>query len=158
MTPAVKMLERARIAHRLLSYDHDPAAASFGLEAAGALGLDPDAVHKTLVCSTPTGEMIVAVVPVSGDLDLKALASATGEKKVIMARPEDAQRSSGYVVGGISPLGQRRRLRTFIDTGALRLAEMFVSGGRRGLDIGLAPSDLVSVCGAELAPIAAPPH
>lgn len=153
-TPATKALDAANISYRVLPYDHDPAAESFGLEAAEVLGLDPDCVFKTLLASLDTDELIVAIVPVSGMLDLKALARAAGSKRAVMADPAAAERSTGYVVGGISPLGQRRELRTVIDETAEIIEEIFVSGGRRGFDLGMQPTDLIGLLGAVVAPIA----
>jgi len=118
MTPALDLLKKVRAEHRIHSYEHDPKAASYGLEAAEKLGLDPAQVFKTLLASSEKGELLVAVVPVVGSLDLKALAHAAGVKKVEMADPAAAQRSTGYLLGGISPLGQKKRLRTFIDVTA----------------------------------------
>lgn len=152
-TPATKALDSADISYRVLPYDHDPAAESFGLEAAEVLGLDPDCVFKTLMATLDTGEMVVAIVPVSGMLDLKALARAAGAKRAVMADPTAAERSSGYVVGGISPLGQRKPLTTYIDETAEIAEEIFVSGGRRGFDLGLAPFDLIRTLDAVVAPI-----
>ncbi len=152
VTPAIKQLEKSKIAHRTVSYEHDPSNASYGTEAAETLGLDPQVVFKTLL-ATVDGTLVVAVVPVTGMLDLKALARAAKGKKAVMADPAAAERSTGYVVGGISPLGQRKRLATFVDESALELDEMFVSGGRRGLEIALAPTDLVEVLRATTAPI-----
>ena len=151
-TPATRTLEQARVAFTLHPYDHDPAAASFGLEAAERLGLDPGAVLKTLLVDVD-GRLVVAVVPVSGQLDLKALAAAAGGKRAVMADPAVAERTTGYVVGGISPLGQKRRLPTFVDRTALDLPTVFVSGGKRGLDLALAPRDLVAVLDACVAAI-----
>ncbi len=153
VTPAIKLLESRKIAHRTMSYDHDPAAASYGTEAAEALGIDASIVFKTLLASVDSN-LVVAVVPVTGMLDLKALARVAKAKKASMADPAVAERSTGYVVGGISPLGQRKQLATFIDESALALTEMYVSGGRRGLEIVLAPTDLVAVLNATTAPIA----
>jgi len=136
-------------------YDHDPAHPSYGLEAAQALGLDPAQVFKTLLARVD-GELVVAVVPVTSSLDLKALAAAVGGRRAALARPEDAQRSTGYVVGGISPLGQRKRLPTVVDASAADQGRVYVSGGRRGLDVGLATQDLVRLTGATTARIAAP--
>ena len=136
-------------------YDHDPAHPSYGLEAAQALGLDPAQVFKTLLARVD-GELVVAVVPVTSSLDLKALAAAVGGRRAALARPEDAQRSTGYVVGGISPLGQRKRLPTVVDASAAEQGRVYVSGGRRGLDVGLATQDLVRLTGATTARIAAP--
>jgi Cys-tRNA(Pro)/Cys-tRNA(Cys) deacylase len=151
-TPATVALDRAGIGYTVHTYQHDPAAASYGLEAAEALGLDPATVFKTLLAAVD-GVLVVAVVPVTGQLDLKALATAVGGKRATMAEPAVAERSTGYVVGGISPLGQRRRLRTVIDDSARDLTTMYVSGGRRGADIGLAPTDLAAVLDATFAAI-----
>ncbi|MEZ2744818.1 Cys-tRNA(Pro) deacylase [Halopseudomonas bauzanensis] len=153
MTPATKVLDKARISYQLHRYEHDPQAESYGGEAADKLGLDPCQVFKTLLASTDTGELLVAVVPVDGVLDLKLLAKAAGVKKVAMADPAAAQRSTGYLLGGISPLGQKKRLRTFIDASANDWPSIFVSGGRRGLEIELPPADLASQTGASFAAI-----
>lgn len=152
-TPATVALTAAGVVFSVHTYDHDPAARSFGMEAVEALGLPAEQMFKTLVVDTGAG-LAVAVVPVSGSLDLKAMASALGVKRVEMARPEAAERSSGYVVGGISPLGQKRRLPTVVDESAGLFDLVFVSGGRRGMDIGLAPTDLIAVSGARVADIA----
>ncbi|AIR87849.1 Cys-tRNA(Pro) deacylase [Pseudomonas cremoricolorata] len=138
MTPALDLLKKARAEHRVHSYEHDPKSASYGLEAAEKLGLDPQRVFKTLLASTEKGELLVAVVPVVGALDLKALAHAAGVKKCEMADPGAAQRATGYLVGGISPLGQKKRLRTFIDESAQQFPSIHVSAGRRGLEVELA--------------------
>ncbi|MFJ4068320.1 Cys-tRNA(Pro) deacylase [Pseudomonas sp. NPDC089996] len=138
MTPALDLLKKARAEHRVHSYEHDPKSASYGLEAAEKLGLDPQQVFKTLLASSEKGELLVAVVPVVGTLDLKALAHAAGVKKCEMADPAAAQRATGYLVGGISPLGQKKRLRTFIDDSAQNFATVHVSAGRRGLEVELA--------------------
>lgn len=155
MTPAVRAAERAGVAFRLLEYAHDPGAASYGLEAAAALGLDPAHVFKTLVVQPEGGgALAVALVPVSASLDLKAMAQALGAKRVAMAPAAAAERATGYVVGGISPLGQRRALPTVVDASAAALETMYVSAGRRGLEIALAPSALLELCRARTAPIA----
>jgi len=133
-------------------YEHDPGARSFGLEAAEVLGLPPEQVFKTLLVDTGAG-LAVAIVPVAGQLDLKAMASALGAKRVTMADPAAAQRSSGYVVGGISPIGQKRALPTVVDESAELFDVVYVSGGRRGLDLGLSPTDLVRVTHAVVADI-----
>lgn len=133
-------------------YAHDPAAASYGAEAADVLGVDPARVFKTLMVEVE-GRLAVGIVPVSGTLDLKAFAAAMGAKKAAMADPAAAQRRTGYVLGGISPLGQRQPSPTVLDSSALDLDTIFVSGGRRGLDIELAPADLVRLTGAVTAPI-----
>jgi Cys-tRNA(Pro)/Cys-tRNA(Cys) deacylase len=152
-TPATTALTRLGLAFDVHPYDHDPAAASYGLEAAVALSVPPHQVFKTLLVDGDRG-LSVGVVPVDRQLDLKAVAAALGLKKVTMAQPADAERSSGYVVGGISPIGQKRALPTVIDETALTLDRVYVSGGRRGLDISLTPADLVTATGATVAPIA----
>lgn len=154
MTPAVNAARKAGIPFALHEYRHDPRAESYGLEAAEALGLDVDRVFKTLVAAPEGSGLWVAVVPVAGLLDLKALAQAAGAKRAAMADPRAAERATGYVVGGISPLGQRQRLPTVLDSGALRFDTIFVSAGRRGLEIELAPGDLVRLCAAVVAPVA----
>jgi Cys-tRNA(Pro)/Cys-tRNA(Cys) deacylase len=151
-TPATVALTRAGIAFTVHAYEHDPAADSFGLEAATVLGLDPAQVFKTLLVSVD-GRLVVAVVPVAGRLDLKAVAAAVGGKRAVMADPAAAERATGYVVGGISPVGQKRPHPTVIDDSALSFPTVYVSGGRRGLDLGLPPADLVAVTSAVVAPI-----
>ena len=146
-------LTSAGVAFSQHVYEHDPGARSFGLEAADVLGLPPEQVFKTLVVDTGAG-LAVAVVPVAGSLDLKALAAALGVKKVTMADPAVAQRSSGYVVGGISPVGQKRALPTVVDESAELFDVVYVSGGRRGLELGVSPTDLVRVTGAVVADVA----
>ncbi len=136
-------------------YDHDPRRGGYGLEASDALGVPPERVFKTLVADVD-GVLTVGVVPVAGQLDLKALAAAAGGKKAVMADVAAAERATGYVAGGISPLGQRRRLPVVIDSSALEFATVFCSGGRRGLEIELAPADLVRAAGARVAVIAQP--
>ena len=154
-TPATVALARAGVAHELRPYRHDPGATSFGLEAATALGVPPEQVFKTLLAKVD-GRLVVAVVPVSGSLDLKALAAAIGGKRAEMAESAEAERSTGYAVGGISPLGQRKPLPTVVDETAAAFDTMLVSAGRRGLDVSLAPDDLVRLTGARLAPIGRP--
>jgi Cys-tRNA(Pro)/Cys-tRNA(Cys) deacylase len=151
-TPATVALARAGVPFTLHPYDHDPAVASYGLEAAEALGVPPERVFKTLLAEVD-GALTVAVVPVAGQLDLKALAGAAGGKRAAMADPAAAERVTGYVRGGISPLGQRRQLPTVVDTTALDHPTVFVSAGRRGLDVELAPADLVRLTRARSAPI-----
>ncbi len=151
-TPATVALTRAGVAFSEHPYEHDVGAASYGLEAAEVLGLDPERVFKTLF-TVVDGRLVVGIVPVSGQLDLKALAAAVGGKKATMADPADAERATGYVVGGISPIGQRKPHRTVLDESALGHDTVYVSGGRRGLDLGLSPADLVRVTDATVAPI-----
>jgi Cys-tRNA(Pro)/Cys-tRNA(Cys) deacylase len=143
-TPATVALSRAGIAFSEHPYEHDPAAASYGLEAAEVLGLPAAQVFKTLLVAVD-GSLVVGIVPVTGQLDLKAVAAAVGGKKASMADPADAERATGYVVGGISPIGQKRRHRTVLDDSATVFETVYVSGGRRGLDLGLSPDDLVRV-------------
>lgn len=151
-TPATLALERAGVTFTLGTYPHDPGVTDYGAEAASALGVEPERVFKTLL-AVVDGTLTVAVVPVSGMLDLKALARARGGKRAEMADLSVAERRTGYVAGGISPFGQKTRLATVVDESAVQWESVFVSGGRRGLDIELAPTDLVAVTGAVLAPI-----
>lgn len=153
MTPALDLLKKVRAEHRVHSYEHDPKSASYGLEAAEKLGLDAQQVFKTLLASSEKGELLVAVVPVVGTLDLKALAHAAGVKKCEMADPAAAQRATGYLVGGISPLGQKKRLRSFLDASAQALPTLHVSAGRRGLEVELTPADLLRLTAGHYAPI-----
>lgn len=155
MTPAVKALQRAKINFELHEYAHDPRAQSYGLEAAEVLGIDPASVYKTLLAQLDGKELVVAIVPVNNTLNLKALAKAARGKRAEMANPNDAQRSTGYVLGGISPFGQKKRLRTFIDVSVHALSHVHVSGGRRGLEIEITPGDLVAATQATAASIAA---
>ncbi|KQV73472.1 hypothetical protein ASC64_18710 [Nocardioides sp. Root122] len=151
-TPATVALTAAGIAFEVRAYDHDPRAASYGLEAAEALGVDPARVFKTLMVSLD-GALVVGIVPVSGHLDLKALARALGGSKAVMAEVAAAERATGYVAGGISPIGQKRAHPTVLDESALAHDTILVSGGRRGFDLELAPNDLVAATGAVTATI-----
>jgi Cys-tRNA(Pro)/Cys-tRNA(Cys) deacylase len=151
-TPAVAAVVRAGVAHTVHEVGHDPTVTAYGKEAAGALGVEPGRVFKTLVASVD-GKLVVAVVPVTGELSLKALAAATGAKTAEMAEAATAERATGYVVGGISPIGQKRRLPTLVDASAAGWGTIFVSAGRRGLELELAPSDLVRLTNGRLAPI-----
>jgi len=153
MTPAITLAKNSGIVHRVHDYIHDVASESYGLEAAEKLGVSPDRVFKTLVVSLDGDTLAVAVVPVSGMLGLKAMARAAGARKAAMAARADAERATGYVLGGISPLGQKRRLRTVIDTSALNHATVYVSAGRRGLEIELSPDDLGKLVDASFASI-----
>ncbi|MAX31773.1 MAG: Cys-tRNA(Pro) deacylase [Halomonadaceae bacterium] len=148
MTPAVRTLKAAGIDFQLTEYSHDPRAEAFGEEAAKTLGLAAQTVFKTLLAKLDDGRLVVALVPVSARLDLKALAKAAGARKATLAEPSLAERTTGYVVGGISPLGQKKRLPTFLDESAMALSTLHVSGGRRGLEISLAPDDLVTLTDA----------
>ena len=152
-TPATALLASKRVPHTLHNYDHDPRHPSYGSEATETLGLSPDRVFKTLVAEVD-GQLTVGVVPVASQLDLKALAAAVGGKKAKMADVAAAERATGYVAGGISPLGQRKRLPVVLDTSATKFETIFCSGGRRGLEIELAPSDLATLANAVVAPIA----
>lgn len=151
-TPATVLLTAERVAHTLHPYDVSPDAPNYGALVAQALGVAPEAVFKTLVAEVD-GALVVGVVPVTGDLDLKALAAAAGGKRATLADRAAAERSSGYVRGGISPLGQRKRLPTVIDDTAEALGLMYVSAGRRGLQVSLAPADLIRLTGATVAPL-----
>lgn len=153
MTPATVALTTAGIPFTAHTYVHDPATTNFGLEAATALQLDPDRVFKTLLAEADN-RLCVGIVPVTGMLDLKALAAAVGAKRAVMADPALAERKTGYVVGGISPLGQKTALPTVLDETATLWPTIFVSGGRRGFDIELAPGDLLALTGGTLGDIA----
>jgi Cys-tRNA(Pro)/Cys-tRNA(Cys) deacylase len=149
----VALVAKRKIAHRVHEYEHDPRAESYGAEAADALGVEPARVFKTLVAEVD-GALTVAVVPVTGSVDLKALAAAAGGKRAAMADPAAAERATGYVRGGISPLGQRKRLPTVVDASATTWDTVYFSAGRRGLELELAPADLIALSGATTAPIA----
>jgi Cys-tRNA(Pro)/Cys-tRNA(Cys) deacylase len=152
-TPATAALASAGIPFTEHAYAHDPANRDFGMEAATALGLDPDQVFKTLLVDVD-GRLVVGIVPVTGKLDLKALAAAVGGKRATMADPALAERRTGYVVGGISPIGQKTRHETVLDETAELWDVVYVSGGRRGFDLGLVPADLIRATGAVVADIA----
>jgi Cys-tRNA(Pro)/Cys-tRNA(Cys) deacylase len=152
-TPATVALNAAGIPFVPHEYAHDPKNTNFGLEAATVLGLDPERVFKTLLADVD-GALVVAIVPVIGKLDLKALAAAVGGKKADMADPKVAERKTGYVVGGISPIGQKTRNLTVLDETAELFDTIYVSGGKRGFDIELAPSDLLAVTSGTIAAIA----
>jgi Cys-tRNA(Pro)/Cys-tRNA(Cys) deacylase len=156
-TPATVALTRAGVPFRLEAYEHDPRAESYGMEAAEALGIDPAQVFKTLL-ATVDRRLTVGIVPVQAMLDLKALARALGASRAAMADVADAERATGYVAGGISPFGQKRAHPTVVDESALGHETVYVSAGKRGLDVAVAPADLVSVTGATLAPIARSPR
>ncbi len=152
-TPATMALTAAGVPYTVHAYQHDPSHPSYGEEAAEAMGVSPDRVFKTLVADVD-GELTVAVVPVAGSLDLKALAAAVGGKRATMADPAAAERTTGYVRGGISPLGQRKKLRTVLDSSASSHTTICVSAGRRGLEVELCPDDLAKLTEAVPAPVA----
>ncbi len=154
MTPAIAAAKKAKITFQIHEYAHDPAALSYGLEAAEKLGVDPARVFKTLVATAGERDLVVAVLPVARQLDLKLLARAVGAKKAALTEVKQVERVTGYVVGGVSLLGQKKRLPTVIDASAQALATMHVSAGRRGLEIELAPADLAALTGAAFADIA----
>ncbi|PWN03593.1 Cys-tRNA(Pro) deacylase [Nocardioides silvaticus] len=154
-TPAITALTAAGVPFTVHDYDHDPRSESYGDEAATALGIDTGRVFKTLLADVD-GTLTVAVVPVSGQLDLKALARAVAGRKAAMADPAAAERATGYVVGGISPLGQKRAHPTVVDSTALDHPTVYVSAGRRGLEVELAPTDLVRLTAAVTAPVGRP--
>jgi Cys-tRNA(Pro)/Cys-tRNA(Cys) deacylase len=153
MTPAINAAKKAKIAFTVHEYEHDPNCASYGLEAAEKLNVEATRVFKTLVADLG-GELVVAIIPVQAMLGLKHLARAAEAKKAAMADKTLAERTTGYVLGGVSPLGQKKRLRTFIDASAQRHATIHVSAGRRGLEIELAPDDLARLTGARFADLA----
>lgn len=153
-TPATALLSKQKVDFTIHTYEVGEHASGYGEAAAAALGVDPGRVFKTLVASVD-GKLMVGVVPVSGSLDLKALAAAAGGKRATMADPAAAERATGYVTGGISPFGQRTRLPVVVDESALRWPSVYVSGGRRGMQVEVAPGELVRVTGATLGRIAA---
>ena len=148
MTPAIRTARKAGVAYKLHEYQHDPAASSYGEEAAFLLGVKPATVFKTLLVKDTANKLAVAIVPVTHQLNLKKMAKALGVKKVQMAAPVDAEKATGYVLGGISPLGQKKLLPFVIDNSALSFDTIYVSAGRRGLEISLAPQDLIRLCDA----------
>jgi Cys-tRNA(Pro)/Cys-tRNA(Cys) deacylase len=152
-TPATALLTRQKVSHTLHSYEHDPRHDSYGLEAAEALGVAPERVFKTLLAEVD-GNLVVGIVPVVAQLDLKALAAAIGGKRAKMAEVAAAERATGYVAGGISPLGQKRRLPTVLDASAETFGTLYCSAGRRGLEMELAPADLTRLLNATVAQIA----
>ncbi|WP_148864315.1 Cys-tRNA(Pro) deacylase [Marinobacter fonticola] len=154
MTPAIEQASKAGIDFEIHAYEHDAHAESYGEEAAAKLGLAPEQVFKTLVLQLDGQGLAVGIVPVTGKLNLKRLAKAAGAKKAAMADARDVERATGYVLGGVSPLGQKKRLRTVIDASAEAFSTVYVSAGRRGLEIELAPADLARLTGATFAPIA----
>lgn len=153
MTPAIKLLQQRKIKHLIHEYSHDPDTHSYGLEAAQKIGVPEARVFKTLVVMLDGKEMVVGVLPVSSLLSMKAIAKAAGGKKAEMADPKEVERATGYVLGGISPLGQKKRLRMIVDSSAQSFPTVYVSGGKRGLDIELSPADLVNLASGTFAEI-----
>ncbi len=151
MTPAIQALEKAGIVFEILSYEHDPRSPAYGLEAAEILQLDHHSVFKTLLAELEPQGLAVAIIPVSQRLNLKAVAKALGMKRAHMADPKKAERTTGYVVGGISPIGQKKQLPTLIDESALELESIHVSAGRRGLEVHIQVTDLITICKASTA-------
>ncbi|GGC88748.1 Cys-tRNA(Pro) deacylase [Vreelandella lutescens] len=155
MTPAINSARHAGIAFQLHEYHHDTSAPSYGLEAAEKLGVTAEQVFKTLVVSLDGKQLAVGIVPVNSQLGLKQIAKAAGAKKAVMAAPDIVERTTGYVLGGVSPLGQKKRLPTFIDASAQAWSTLYVSAGRRGLEIELAPSDLATLSQGRFAELSA---
>jgi Cys-tRNA(Pro)/Cys-tRNA(Cys) deacylase len=155
VTPAIDLASKHNVVFTVHQYQHDPSVESYGDEAAANLGFDPNRVFKTLVVELNTGELAVGIVPVSGSLNLKTIAAATQAKKAVMADKLKVQRTTGYVLGGVSPIGQRKQLTTIIDSSANNFDSILVSAGKRGLDIELSARDLASLCKAIFAPISA---
>lgn len=153
MTPAINAAKKAKIPYTIHQYDHDPAVTAYGKEAAEKLGLDEARVFKTLVVELDNGSLAVAVIPVAMMLNMKRVAKAAGAKRAAMADKAAVARTTGYVLGGVSPLGQKKRLPTFIDDSAAPYPTIYVSAGRRGLDIELKPADLAGLTGAKFSPI-----
>jgi Cys-tRNA(Pro)/Cys-tRNA(Cys) deacylase len=145
MTPAIVLAEKVGIDFQVLSYNHDPQSTAYGLEAAAKLGVPAEQIFKTLVVKLDAKQLAVAIVPVTGNLNLKHLAKALKAKKAAMAAGDEVQRSTGYILGGVSPLGQKKLLPTVLDTSAENFAQIYVSAGKRGLEITLAPKDLLTL-------------
>ena len=154
MTPAINGLKKSRIRHKIHAYEHDPSNTAYGIEAAEKTGVSPQQVFKTLVVMLDNQKLAVAVLPVSEQLSMKLMAKACEVKKASMADSVDVERSTGYVLGGVSPLGQKKRLKTVIDSSAQNFTSIYVSAGRRGLEIELAPIDLLKVSQGQFAEIA----
>lgn len=153
MTPAVNCLKKAKVKYQLHQYEHDPQVVSYGEEAAEKLSVSGEQLFKTLLVKLDGRKLAVAVIPVSRQLNFKLAAAACNAKKAVMADPKDVERSTGYVLGGVSPLGQKKRLLTVINKSASAWDSIYVSGGRRGLDIELSPGDLAGLLGAVFAEI-----
>jgi Cys-tRNA(Pro)/Cys-tRNA(Cys) deacylase len=159
MTPAIKLAKKNKVIHTVHEYSHDASAVSsgesYGQEAASKMGVAPEKVFKTLVVMLETKELVVAIIPVSSMLSMKHIAKAAKAKKAVMANKQDVERSTGYVLGGVSPLGQKKRLRSFIDASAEGFTSVFVSAGKRGLEIELNPVDLAQLLSAHFIELSA---
>ena len=153
MTPGINLVKKAKITHKIHEYSHDESSESYGLEAAEKMGVAEDRVFKTLVVALDNNDLVVGILPVSSLLSMKLIAKALGAKKAVMADNSDVERSTGYVLGGVSPLGQKKRLKTVIDSSAKNHSTIYVSAGRRGLEIELAPDDLIKLTSGLLAKI-----
>ena len=153
MTPAINVAKKNNVSHRIHEYSHDESSESYGLEAAEKMGVPEERVFKTLVVTLDNKELVVGVIPVSSMLSMKLIAKAAGAKKAAMAHRSDVERSTGYVLGGVSPLGQKKRLKTIIDSSAKNYSTIYVSAGRRGLEIELSPDDLTKLTSGALAEI-----
>lgn len=154
MTPATRLLDQHAVDYRLHSYEHTAANSDYGIDASAQLGVPAERVFKTLVAELDSHELVVAIVPVSGRLHMKSLANAAGAKKAFMAERTKVEKTTGYVLGGVSPLGQKKTLRSFIDESALGFDTIFISGGRRGLEIEVAPRALADMLAAAFVAIA----
>jgi Cys-tRNA(Pro)/Cys-tRNA(Cys) deacylase len=153
MTPGINAAKKAKIPHRIHEYCHDESSESYGLEAAEKMGVSEERVFKTLVVSLDNKELAVGIIPVSSQLSMKLIAKVSGAKRASMANPSDVERSTGYVLGGVSPIGQKKRLKTIIDSSARNYSTIYVSAGRRGLEIELNPNDLTTLTNGALAAI-----
>lgn len=153
MTPAIQIAKKSKIKYTIHEYEHDTSNTSYGEEAALKLNLSFEQVFKTLLVELSSKKLAVAVLPVSNQLSLKNISSCLKEKKAVMANKDDAQRSTGYLLGGISPLGQKKRLQTVIDKSALNFETIFVSAGKRGMDVELNPNDLAKLLNASFVDI-----
>lgn len=151
MTPAVNLAKKLKLTFELHEYEHDPNSESYGLEAAEKLGVEPSRVFKTLVIQDEHDKLAVAILPVEHLLNLKKAAKVIGSKKAVMADPKLVERTTGYVLGGVSPLGQKKRLPTVIDTSAQAFGTIFFSGGKRGLEIEMSPQSLANTLTASFA-------
>ncbi|MCP3927123.1 MAG: Cys-tRNA(Pro) deacylase [Desulfobacterales bacterium] len=153
MTPCINVAKKNKITHKIHKYKHDPGNESYGLEAVVKLGVSESRVFKTLVVSLDNGKMVVGVIPVSSKLSMKLISKSAGGKKAVMAKPLEVERSTGYILGGVSPLGQKKQLNTIIDSSAKDHSTIFVSAGRRGLEIELSPDDLKNLTNGSYAEI-----